>query len=299
MDVAVVDQIRGDTGLQGLFEWLASSGCIGLNGLRIAPTTDASTGASTGIGCFAKKDFAVGELLFEVPQRCIFGVYEAEEHRELVSAIRSFASLQGKDALVTAELMIWVEMCRQRTQPSQPYFPYFNSLSAQDPTVFSWSEELRDTIVGTNLGASIGPRVRDRLVDQSKLLEGFIGDINSRPSVYSSDAKLLIPPAGTWSVENLTWARGHYLSRRYPGKFCQRAEEISPAHNREHGFQSLGALVPLLDILNHKPGGQWLTFVPTQTSLSVVCNHPIKAVSYYTAISLFTLHFSRCLLYLQ
>ena len=67
------------------------------------------------------------------------------------------------------------------------------------------------------------------------------------------------------NMNTLIWARGHYLSRRYPSRFGGDKESNQNCHclasdARELDMDNLGALVPLLDILNHDDKQDYLTF---------------------------------------
>ena len=91
-------------------------------------------------------------------------------------------------------------------------------------------------------------------------------------------------PESTYSLSNLLWARGHYLSRRYPEHFaCTSTDFVNNACQlpKEPGVEENGALVPLLDVLNHKNtvgGMEWLSFSGEEDSeyLTVSTNFPIK-----------------------
>ena len=47
----------------------------------------------------------------------------------------------------------------------------------------------------------------------------------------------------------------------------------------EKGLGDLGSLCPLLDILNHKSGTDWLKLEVSDGCLHVICNHPIRKVA--------------------
>jgi hypothetical protein len=265
----------------GLTPWLASAGCKGLEHLRFDDAVD-DNGESAGVGCYALKDFNCGDVMFEVPQKCIMSAINVR-NSSVATALKRYAAESDKLPLVSAELLIWMEMCKQREDQSGSFHPYMQSLSELEPTISSWTPALLEGLEGTNLGGTMRSGWRERLHEQADLLASFIAEVHALETY--KHVRTEVPSLETWSSCPLLWARGHYLSRRYPGKFAISVDSTasgattSSAEGRELGFRNLGALVPLLDILNHKPGTEWLTFRPTEQSLQVLCKEPIKKVT--------------------
>ena len=94
-------------------------------------------------------------------------------------------------------------------------------------------------------------------------------------------------PRSVFNRESLIWAEGHYLSRRYPGHFKNDNENSSFTKNKisidelgpEPMLGSTGALVPLLDILNHDDTCNWLDFSLDDGYLCVSTLEDIEKVS--------------------
>lgn len=78
------------------------------------------------------------------------------------------------------------------------------------------------------------------------------------------------------------------MSRRYPSSFgdfesSKEKEMIHPSNTRnDELLGNHGALVPLLDILNHKSDQSWIRFEVKDYKLQIICNYPIK---HYLSIS--------------
>lgn len=262
-----------------LSNWFLQNGFGGVGGLEFRDTLD-ENGHSAGLGCFARWDFKCGDVLFTVPQEYIFSISTGES-APLASDIRKFAIANDKSHLVTAELLIWVEMCRQRYFPGSKFHTYLNSLSATEPTILSWSDDLKDKLSGTNLSQSVLQPILENLRLQSELLTTYLQSLRQK-SLKSKFIELCVPAVDIFRLDDLVWARGHYLSRRYPGKFAVNSIGLPRAdiegEKREIGLDNLGSLVPLLDILNHRPSKEWLTFEISSECLSIICNHDIAKV---------------------
>jgi len=142
------------------------------------------------------------------------------------------------------------------------------------------SDNLTDTISLSNLGNSL-LESQNRIESQSELLD----DIRLK---FPEKCSSLLPP-DIFNLESLLWARGHYLSRRYPGKYSLPADNDDNSASEHHlgqekGLQSLGCLVPLLDMLNHNHDHDWLRFHVEKDFLHVICNYPVQKVFCYCSI---------------
>lgn len=266
-----------------LEKWLQAAGCNGLDGLCIKETFS-EDGNSCDFGCIAKTSFEVGDVLFTVPQMCIFSFADVMCSL-LAKEFKDYAIGVQRSDLVTAELLIWIEMCHQRQNPSCQFHVYMQSLSADEPTIASWDDVLCSCFEGTNLAVMIGATMAARWQEQFNLFLSFIDVLESNED--NKYFKLLsaspIDMLRGIDAAALKWARGHYLSRRYPGQFAVSSTPRlfeDAAITKERDFGNIGSLVPLLDLLNHRPEQQWITFNPTETELQVICNYPIAKVGH-------------------
>lgn len=276
--------------LQQCLNWLKQNGSFGLDNLTVKESCDCK-----GLGCFALKNFKIGDLLFSIPLQCIFGINKSSGSL-LAEYLRYFATVVDRQHIVTSELLIWVHMILEKN--SESFFSnYFNSLNVRAPTPHSWSQELCDLLDGTNIGSTLKYQM-DTIRKQASFLHDASKYFSTRKDEDSCEAiiKMLLNSKFSNILEsymlnesNLIWAVGHYLSRRYPGHFesTKDAEggllvecSLDP---REPNMQNLGALVPFLDILNHNHDHEWLKFDVCCSSdgvdmLNVYCNYPIHQV---------------------
>lgn len=235
-----------------------------------------------GLGCFACRDFKVGEPIFIIPQSCILSFGDVQ-HSATIALVRSTIEAIGHQHLLTPEFLIWLYMCEQLAEPGSHFYPYLSSLDKCGPSISTWHHSLLESLTGTNIISSIDA-VKKNLLEKMEL----ISRINSafRATCSPQPSKDLLP-AETYNIERLTWAFSHYISRRYPGSFAKEwAYTNMDGLYTERGLGNLGSMCPLLDILNHKSGGDWLKLEAKDGALHVICNEPISEVSqiYYSTV---------------
>jgi hypothetical protein len=261
--------------LEKLLSWLKRCGCTGLDDLELRNCTD-SDGNPIGLGCFARRPFRTGEILFSVPQECIISASDGAAG-PFVPSLLLYARNNNLSHLISTELLIWAEMCRQKWESRSHFHDYLMSLSDKEPSLSSWDEEMRQGFEGTNLARSVIDPMLENVQQQARLLRDFRA--NTEADCDSS------VPAEIWSYESLLWARGHYLSRRYPGSFALDSSGSTKLGvsgvEGEIWLDRPGALVPLLDILNHKRGGKWISFETTPRCLKVICNSDVNSVRFH------------------
>ena len=105
------------------------------------------------------------------------------------------------------------------------------------PCPFEWPIDLLEALNGTNLESVFSDNAYNSNLS-------FINEfIRQFPEEF---------PSNFSALSSLKWAKGHYISRRYPNKYSLGVNIPHSAFEREHQLDKIGALVPLLDILNHK-----------------------------------------------
>lgn len=256
-------------------QWLSRKGAEGLDKFVIS-----SSPTCVGAGCFACRDISQGEILFTIPQNCIFSLVNTE-NTNMTKLLRHFAASKENPSMITAEFLIWLHMCQSRARDSD-YTEYFNSLDNLPPNVLNWVGVDTLALSGTNLH-----KANTKLLERLQYLTILLDDIRS---YVSSSMSVLIDlnvcdhdyirnfeDNFPFTERDLKWAVGHYLSRRYPDKFACPASLGS--EGRECGMGNIGALVPFLDILNHNADKEWLSFRIENGSLVVVSNAVVKQVS--------------------
>jgi hypothetical protein len=225
------------------------------------------------LGCFAQCRFDIGDTLFVVPNACLFGLRNVRDS-ELSRFIIEESNSLKQSHLCTAEFLLWINLLKARYSTNDSHFSYFNSLSESSPSILSWPSELIDAMNGTNLAAS-----RAKLEQSMRQQAQLLSQIYTKDSIKAMSVGLSVEVC---SFESLSWACGHYLSRRYPNHF-QPIEESQALQDimkhREINMGNVGTFVPLLDILNHNHEQTWLKFEVIAEGLRVICNHPRDKVN--------------------
>ena len=272
LDVA----LSSTTSYTPLLAWLERCGATGLDHLRFEMSPLGS------LGCFAGRDFAVGDELFSVPWSCIV-TFNDTERSPTVALVKEgvAAAVAASSSLMTAELLLWVFLIEQRattdessSSSSSTYGPFLSSLDATSPSPLSWPGDLLKALEATNIGTMAAAKAT--LEQQLELLTA----VRRWGEVQRKDPHALTVLREHVDLAALQWARGHYLARRYPAHFAGDVKGSSsgpPGVAREVGLENLGALVPLLDILNHSDEEDFLAFDVRDGRLHVLCNHARQA----------------------
>ena len=138
--------------LVGLLAWLEQRG-VTLDNIELRTTS------SAGVGLFARRDLSAGEELVALPFICALTAGVALASALGVAVAAAAESLDCSEAC-TAELVMWLFMCRSRTEPStkdgcgHSWHAYLASLPpAPDPA--SWPEAQRAELHGTTVGGAV------------------------------------------------------------------------------------------------------------------------------------------------
>lgn len=220
---------------------------------------DLSESCGNSLGAFAKKTFKAGDLLFTVPADAMITVRDVA-NSSVVQIVLS--ALESRDELkaISVEFCLWLFLIEAKFDPKSRFQTYLQSLSDESPSVLSWETTLQSLLNDTNLSSSL-QSLKTALEGYSQVLD------NLRTS--NSTAKAHIP-ADQYNFNNLLWAAGHYLSRRYPFHFGSQQESALPERfaslERLPGLGNLGTLVPCLDILNHSHQREYLEFDVTSAA---------------------------------
>eukprot|EP01038_Epipyxis_sp_PR26KG_P011754 gene11754-15728_t len=249
--------------ISSLQNWLQHNNVKGVNNISMKLSPLGS------LGCFSNINYAVGDTIFEIPRKSIFGINSTCQTK-LTEFVKDCAEKLNCQSNITSEFLIWLHMIHYREDSNNHFYNYFNSLDHVSPSLLSWSSSslYLQSIKNTNLGNSL-IKYKETLENQYKIIEDIrrIDPIQSEIYINSK----------VFNFDALVWAKGHYLARRYPGHF-----EHDNHHNlinnnyREIGLQNIGSLVPLLDILNHNNEYDWLKLQVDGDNLLVICNHPIN-----------------------
>lgn len=263
-----------DESFQECYQWLLNSMVKGLDEVEFKKSD-----LCQSYGCFARRDYHIGDIIFEIPQHCLYGFHLIYNSNLTKTIVTTAKRIQMENKLFP-ELILWLHMIEQRSYSSFPFFSYFSSLSPQSPTVDNWPIEYLQVLEGTNLASTI----------KNDLLEGLECLLNEIwesyreivASIHSSARPTNIDwNANIFTISAIRWARGQYLSRRYPEKFVNIEAEALDFRNSlpDVCFGKMGVMVPLLDILNHNDEVEWLDFKIHNNCLQIICNYPVKMVT--------------------
>lgn len=262
--------------ITGLLEWLRSHGACGTSEdcIFIADSV------GKGLGVFAAKDFASGEVIFTIPRKCIIGIGDTLTSNIIYRIRGHEEGFHMKN--LTEELKIWLHMVEGRINKHSHFHPYLRTLDYEIlPSMLEWDPRLLEALKGTNLYKSL-----QSAVERKDVYQGIVDDINrvmkdldKTASFQSVDVKRqrLSDNDADWSISlrDILWARSHYMSRRYLGEFASTYDaDYVPSH-QEGDLGNLGSMCPLLDILNHNSSQDWLELVVEDDFLVVKANVPI------------------------
>jgi hypothetical protein len=196
-------------------------------------------------------------VIFKIPQNCILNISHALSSplsKEILDALSKLDDESAFNEIMTAELLLWVYMSEQGQSTVQYFSPYLGTLSKEAPNPHYWQASLLQGLEGTNLEILNGSQ--QILEEQSSLLLSLIPHMS-----YASKEQL----ERIFSYKSLSWARGHYLSRGWDNIF-----ELDFGGDDIVDVNELSAMVPILDICNHKPGEDWITLKAEDAMLLVV-----------------------------
>jgi hypothetical protein len=253
-----------------VFNFLEHLGAQGLANIELR------NDATRGFSCFAKRDYLVGDVIATVPISTMLGLSPDVANSTWCKALLSTKDCT-QDSLVTKELIIWIGLALSRKGGGE----YLESLDDIAPTPENWPhcEVLKSMIGSTNL-ASTCLASETRLRKQSELI-AKIAQADSDSAEIDALRQV--------SYEDLMWAKGHYLSRRYPSKLAG----VRTVNNTTLGFQDVktlarepdlgsdkdvGCMVPLLDLFNHDHTQPWLDLRLDHSGLNlqILCSYPVE-----------------------
>lgn len=279
-------------------DWLKKSGAKGLDRVMFAETTTSSSNTSMGgFGCFAKRDFSVGDTIFEIPGSCVFGVDQvtsdvgdkkkkknmssnskgskkgstsssrsSSDRMEVIAArVRDTAMRLQKPDLCSDELLLRLGMIEANTNPESGFHSYMRSLDQHTtPSLMHWPPALK-LVLG-----KVGPSGNRLVPDVEALLDGHLDLLEKARELYSvrdqersgqGDEEEDWLPAEVFNRTSLIWAYGHYKSRRIPITLPEQDSDSSSNGSKlaaKNDGGQCGVLVPALNVMNHGPAGtQW------------------------------------------
>mmetsp|Transcript_26162 Transcript_26162/g.61018 ORF Transcript_26162/g.61018 Transcript_26162/m.61018 type:complete len:491 (-) Transcript_26162:103-1575(-) len=230
-----------------LSRWLEQGGAQ-CGALEIRPD-----GPSVGLGAFAKRDLAAGEVALTVPCSLML-TPQASLEDPAVSTVADYLSRSGETAM--PELLLSLRLCRAKANPADRFHAYATSLPESAPGAACWDPVFREVLAQTSLEPSL--TAADMELNR---WEGLLANaMQSAPAAFEPKAALARPC--------LQWARGMVQSRHFPGGFAGTNADGTPI--------AALCMVPLLDLLNHKSTEE-VTVRVRSGLLEFFCDKPLKS----------------------
>ena len=197
-----------------MLDWLIAAGATGLDAIKVQATPDGGVGVASG-----DAGIAPGEAIASIPATYVMSV-----GRSAASAVgRACNALSSPPS---PEYVLWLDMALGRRDESHASHPYLAALPRDAPDVASWTAEELASLAGTDVGAAAA-------------------DANEVLAAEHKRVQALLDPAYRVGIEEMRWARGCYLSRRFPPRLLDAEAPSAGAP---------GVLLPFFDLLNHGKG---------------------------------------------
>jgi len=215
----------------------------------------------------AVRDLEPDSILFRIPFNCTL-TYDVVTNTKLSQLVT--------DSGVTCspEVLVWLNMiCWCRIDYEDNASKYLRALAEIPPNVSSWPSHLQDLLVGTNLYSvldvsgkndntlgnvqviqkvlSIVDKIRQFLIANEMKYEHNNGDDDGDRS--QSIRSLFLPEVSSiFTSKSIAWARGHFVSRRFPELKASSKSNIHTQQQYTIGYgDALSCFIPILDLMNH------------------------------------------------
>ena len=195
-----------------MLDWLIAAGATGLDAIKVHATPDGGVGVASG-----EAGIAPGETIASIPATCVMSV-----GRSAASAVgRACNALSSPPS---PEYVLWLDMALGRRDESHESHPYLAALPRDAPDVASWTASELASLAGTDVGAA-AMASNEVLAAEHERIQALL------------DYKV--------PLAEIRWARGCYLSRRFPPRLL---DADAPS------VGAPGILLPFFDLLNHGKG---------------------------------------------
>jgi hypothetical protein len=252
-----------------------------------------------GVTMVASKALAPGCLLFRLPSECLL-TYErvcstplSQLIRDLISSSSTSSTADDVDThtdtdaditrglQISPEELTWLNMIVWLHFPEDEklFHIYLKALDVIPPVASSWPKSLQDQLKGSNVYAVLEDSgnsdkvVGNVVVIQNllKLLDRLRGLLKQQntSTTHTAATAAIVPilsdegKDSIFSARSISWARGHFLSRRFPDRLlCTSSEQAlrasstttRPPNKHTPGYgHATSAFIPVLDLMNHNP----------------------------------------------
>ena len=215
MDVPDAKRARREPRLdavESMLEWLIAAGATGLDTIEVHATPDGGVGVASG-----DAGIAPGATIASIPATCVMSV-----GRSAASAVG--VACNALETPPSPEYVLWLDMALGRRDESHASHPYLAALPKDAPDVASWTAKMLASLAGTDVGAAA---------------------VASNEALAAEHDRIQALLTHRIPLAEIRWARGCYLSRRFPPRLLDAAAPTTGAP---------GILLPFFDLLNHGKG---------------------------------------------
>jgi len=195
-----------------MLDWLIAAGATGLDAIKVHATPDGGVGVASG-----EAGIAPGETIASIPATCVMSV-----GRSAASAVG--VACNALETPPSPEYVLWLDMALGRRDESHASHPYLAALPKDAPDVASWTAKMLASLAGTDVGAAA---------------------MASNEALAAEHDRIQALLTHRVPLAEIRWARGCYLSRRFPPRLLDAAAPTTGAP---------GILLPFFDLLNHGKG---------------------------------------------
>ena len=196
-----------------MLKWLTAAGATGLDTVHVHATPDG------GIGVSSRAGVAPHAAIASIPATCVMSV-----GRSASSAVG--LACKALPTPPSPEYVLWLDMALGRSTVSHASHPYLAALPRDAPDLASWTDTDLEALAGTD-GDVAAKAMNESLAAEHGRVQTLLGTAHAAP------------------LAAMRWARGCYLSRRFPPRLLDAAAPTADAP---------GILLPFFDLLNHGTG---------------------------------------------
>lgn len=198
---------------------------------------------NSGVTAFAKMNIEVGEVVASIPKTCVLTTEKINQSPLGMSLSHHFQTTPADSSsfgtfVMSNEFLLCLYLVAAKRDTSNPFHTYASSLSLTPPDPTNWSTDLQSYLKGTVASAT------RTALDELETWHVFC---------TCSDNNLTVSPFNTVkpTLQELCWARGHVVSRRFPETITPLLPSSTADLNKisTHAY----SMLPGLDLLNHSP----------------------------------------------
>jgi hypothetical protein len=219
---------------------------------------------TVGSTLVANRALPAGSLLLNLPVEFLI-TFDTTSSTPLSKIIHSLEKIQ-----ISPEELTWLNMIAWLNGPDGPQKSYLESLSTIPPNCSSWTPTLQNELMGCNIhsvldtsgpndgvagNVSVEKNLLELLQQIRSCLQQDKDDEKANMDDSSSAYQMLVETAASiFTASSIQWARGHFLSRRFPDLRNIKSALRSDNDKFLNGYGGkLSTLIPILDFMNHNP----------------------------------------------